>query len=272
LQALIHYQLRALWEAAQERVATLIRELSAQREDYERRQFIVNLNRDRFDVQRSAQQQLADAERSSAEVRAKLAALMLRRDAAQSWWHYFTRQQLERRRAALESEQQLVQIDLDAAREAMAEFQNSQMPEFPGLSVESRRAINLAAIAFAALIHSRLSVGGLADQATDAMACGEPADLGKLDGAAILAMMGEIARGRQLVHTSAGAIADVKEITERLRGMARYRSAEETTPMAESLDPPSAAAAQGGAAIAARAVAPVNVLRSDLFGISELLL
>lgn len=75
-------------------------------------------------------------------------------------------------------------------------------------------------------------------------------------------MMGEIARGRSLVQASAGAASEVKVLSEQLREAARYRGAEDTVPVAESLD------AVAGPAGAAR----MNVLREDLWGITSLLL
>jgi predicted nucleic acid-binding Zn-ribbon protein len=270
LQALIHYQLRALWAAAQERISILVRELTAQREDFERRQFAANANRRSFDALQAAQRQLAEAERNSADVRAKLADLQQQLQANQTWWRYFGRRRLERRRPVLQAEQRLADADLAAAREAIAPFERSTAPEFPGLSLESRRAINLAAIAFATLIHSRLAGNGMVDRAADAVSRGEPRDLGNANGAAMLGMMGEIVRGRQVIQTSAAAIAEVKAITDQLRAVARYRGAEDTVPVVESLDLARIAAVQAGAPTAA--TAHVNVLRGDLFGISGLLL
>ncbi|MEY2853886.1 MAG: hypothetical protein RL030_1018, partial [Pseudomonadota bacterium] len=100
---------------------------------------------------------------------------------------------------------------------------------------------------------------------------GEPRDLGSTNGAAMLGMMGEIVRGRQQVQTSAASIAEVKAIADQLRAVARYRGAEDTAPVLESLDLVRIAAVQAGAKEAA-AAAQVNVLRGDLFGISGLLL
>ncbi len=271
LQALIHYQLRALWSAAEERVSILVRELSAQREDFERRQFAANLNRRSFDALQVAQRELADAERNSADVRTKLAVLLQQLQAHQAWWRFFARRRLERRQQMLQSEQRLAEADLEAAREAMAALERSGVPEFPGLSLESKRAINLAAIAFATLIHSRIAAGGLVDRAADAVARGEPRDLGNANGAAMLGMMGEIVRGRQTVQTSAASIAEVKAIADQLRAVAKYRGAEDTVPVVESLDLARIAAVQAGAKETA-AAAQVNVLRGDLFGISGLLL
>lgn len=272
LQALIHYQLRALWGAAQERISILVRELSAQREDFERRQFAATQNRRGFDAQQAAQRQLADAERNSADVRAKLALLQQQLQANQAWWKLLSRRRLERRRPVLLAEQRLADVDLEAAREGAAALERGGAPEFPGLSLESRRAINLAAIAFATLIHSRLATGGLVDRAADAVSRGEPRDLGNANGAAMLGMMGEIVRGRQMVQTSAAAIAEVKAITDQLRAVAKYRAPQDTVPVVESLDMARVAAVQAGAGAGAAAAAHVNVLRGDLFGISGLML
>lgn len=270
LQALIHYQLRGLWEAAQQRISILICELSTQREEFEQRQFAANLNRERFETQQAMQQQLATAELDSANVREKLAVLQQQLQQNQQWWKYFTRRQLGHRQPVLLSEQRLADADLETAREAMAAFERSGLPVFPGLSLESRRAINLAAIAFAMLIHSRLAAAGLVDLAADAASRGEPRELGNTNGAAVLAMMGEIVRARQQVQASAAAIAEVRAMTEQLRAVAKYRSAEDAVPVAGSLDALQITMVQAGAL--SPATARLNVLRGDLFGINGLML
>ncbi|MDR2214908.1 MAG: hypothetical protein LBE59_03590 [Nevskiaceae bacterium] len=276
LQALIHYQLRALWEAAHERVSILVRELSAQCEDRERREFTARLGQRRSGAMQTAQQQWEQAERNSAEVAEKLAELEQQLEANRLWWRYFARRQLQHRQPVLLSEKRLADADLDAAREAMAAFERSDEPEFPGLSLESRRAINMAAIAFAMLIHSRLAGGGLLELAAEAMSRSEPCDLGNVQGVAILTMMSDITRARQTVQSCAAAIAEVRKITDQLRVVARYRNREDSVPEADSLDRMSRAApstaADAPALAAVPTAAPINALRGDLFGISDLLL
>lgn len=265
LQALIHYQLRALWNEAQQRVGILIRELVAQREDLERRQFAADQNRRSFEALQNAQRALAEAEGNCADVRSKLAALQSQFAANQAWWRFFTRKRLERRRHALQAELILADGDLTTARETMAGFEREGVPEFPGLSLEARRAINIAAIAYATLLRSRLSQSGLIDRAADAMSRGEPKDLGVTNGAALLASMGEIAKARAIVHSSGSAASEVKAMSDPLRAAAKYRAAEDTVPVVESMD------ANLRAAGTAK-TEPVNVLRDDLWGISGLLI
>ena len=262
LQALIHYQLRALWTAAQNRIGILVRELVAQREDLERRQFAADINRRTFEALQNAQRALALAESNSAEVRAKFAELQRQLAAQQAWWRFFSRRRLERRRHALQAELIAADGDLQAARETMAEFERNGVPEFPGLSLEARRAINIAAIAYAGLINTRLAPTGLVDRASDAMSRGAPRDLGSTDGAALLQTMGQIARGRALVQASGGAASELKALSDQLREVAKYRNAEDTVPVAESLD--GVAGPEGATR--------VNVLREDLWGVTSLLL
>ena len=272
LQALIHYQLRALWGAAQNRISVLVRELSAQREDLERKAFHADLNRRSFEALQNAQRALADAERNCADVRAKLGTLQQGFESNQAWWKYFTRRKLARRRHALQAELILADADLTTARETMAEFERNGTPEFPGLSLEARRAINVAAIAYAALLHSRLSATGLVDRAADAMSRGEPRDIGVTNGAALLSTMGEIAKAMAQVQSSAGAAGELKAISEQLREVARYRNATDTAPVPESLDAVGRLDAGKRSGAIVESGAPVNVLREDFWGVSGLLI
>ena len=266
MQALVHYQLRALWLAAQSRIETIVRDLQAQREELERRQFAAEHNRRTFEIHQSARRRLAEAERDFVDVKGKLGVQQQQLGAAGAWWHYFRRKALQRKVGALMAEQVAVEMELAEARSAVEEIDRAGAPDFPGISLEARRAINIAAIAYAHLILTRLSSTRLVDAATDAMSRAQPRENPALEGASPLAVMNDIARARTVVQSSAGAAVEVKQLSDQLREVARYSQAEDTVPTAESLDPPLLAAGpkQGEGCR--------NVLREDLWGLSSVLL
>jgi hypothetical protein len=269
LQALVHYQLRTLWTVSQSRVDSLVRELSAQREDFERKQHAAEQNRLRFEVTQNAQRQLANAERNCADVRTKLSAVQQELAANSAWWKYFRRQALQRRRHAMQAELVATEADLLAARERVEAIEREGTPAFPGVSLEARRAINLAAIAYAHVIMTRLAPTGLIEPATVAMSRSEPqysAEGAQPQGAAPLAMMSEIARARSMIQGSGAAAIGVKQISDQLREVARYTGAEDTMPTAESLDTVLRPLGAGGER------GRINVLRDDLWGLGSLLI
>jgi hypothetical protein len=107
-------------------------------------------------------------------------------------------------------------------------------PEFPGLSVEARRAINLAAIAYAEVLCLRLADTPLVALAREAVSRRESsADYGGR--ADCERLITQIARGRAVLSAKGSIAQDVKRRSERLKSIARYRNGADTAPAAESV-------------------------------------
>ncbi len=267
LQALVHYQLRGLWGLAHSRIGTLVRELAAQREELERRTHAAEQNRLVFEEQQKRQRALAEAERNNADVRIKLAAVQQQFASSRAWWKYFQRRALQRRRHAMQAEQVAAEADLHCAREAVEELERSGSVEFPGLSLEARRAINRVAIAYAQLIARRLAPTQLIEPVSNAMRRSEPDYSGAAEGAALLAQMTQIASACGIVQACGGSAVEVKQISDRLREVARYEGDGATVPAADSLD-----AVLWAPADAPAGLSRANVLRDDLWDLEQLLL
>jgi hypothetical protein len=126
------------------------------------------------------------------------------------------------------------ELELEAARAAAEELAGQAQPEFPGLSVEARRAINLAAVACAEVLCARLVKTPLVTLAREATArrevsdeYGTPAECERL--------MQEITRGLARIQVRANLAQEVKVRSDRLKQIARYRSAADTSPTSESV-------------------------------------
>ena len=109
-----------------------MREVAQQREDRERRQFLADVNRQMFERQQAARAQLADAERMHADVRGKLASINRALDAARSWWQYFTRRELQRRRLVMQAELATADELLQNARVELQQVEEQGGAKFPG--------------------------------------------------------------------------------------------------------------------------------------------
>jgi hypothetical protein len=268
---LVFYQLRDLWAAGRELIAQLVGDLAAQQDERERRQFVADFNRQQFERRQRTESVLHQAQTVTADVRAKLGELTAARARAQRWWHYFRRRELDRRLHAMNAELQGADASLDEARTAFDAVAAEAPPEFPGLSVEARRAINLAAIAYAELLCLRLARSTLVQLAREAVRRREPRD-DYGDQQACLALMSDVTRAKALLQNRANVAQDVKLRTERIRALVKYRSSVETVPTEDSL-------AQGQevqleAAVGGN-VAPENlppVLRDDTWDLHRLLL
>ena len=268
---LVFYQLRDLWVAGRELISQMVADLAAQQDERERRQFVADFNRQQFERRQRTEGAFREAETVAADVRSKLADLTSARLRAARWWHYFRRRDLDRRIQAMNAEQQGANFTLEETRAAFEAVVAEQPPEFPGLSVEARRAINLAAIAYAELLCLRLARSTLVQLAREAVRRREPRD-DYGDQQACLALMGDVGRAKLVLQNRANVANEVRQRTERIRTHAKYRSTIDTVPTEDSLTQAQDAqldAAVGGAATAEN-LPPV--LRDDTWDLQRLLL
>jgi hypothetical protein len=270
-QALVFYQLRDLWKSGSELVRGLIAELAGQHEDRERRLFLSDFNRRQFEQRQEVEHGLNIAQIAAADVRAKLTELQKAHKAASRWWHYFKRRDLERRIQAMTAEAQGTRDGLVQARAAYDAVINLQPPEFPGLSIDARRAINVTAIAYAEVLAQRLVRTPLLQMAAEAW---RRRDSGTAypDVATCTALMTQIARAKLALAGRGTASVEVKQRSEQLRLKAKYRSSAEVVPTEESV----AVAAEPALAAAFTGQAPQpalpQVLREDHWDLRRLLL
>jgi len=143
-------------------------------------------------------------------------------------------------------------------------------PEFPGLSLDARRAINVAAIAYAEVLCLRLVKTRLVSLAREATARREVADdYGSR--AECESLMAEIARARALIQARTNIAQEVKTRSERLKQIARYRGANDSSPTPESI-----AFGEGdvlaGETLGASAARMPNVLAEDTWDLFRVLL
>ncbi len=255
--AMVFYQLRELWNLGHSLLTQFVAELAAQQEERERRAFVAEYNRRQFARRQAIETSLREAESGAAAARAAVTQLEQELGALRAFWHYFKRRALRHRLQAANLHSLLCVQELETARGAREQFDAESPPEFGGLSIDARRAINIAAIGFAQVLSDRLSRTRLMDLAREAAGRREPPRDEYGDRARCEATMAEIARGRALLQQRGTLSQAIKQRSERLRELAKYRSAAETAPTAESLG----AAADGS-----------KVLADDLWEIYRVLL
>lgn len=265
MHTLLHYQLRDLWAAGHARIAAMVRELAEQREDRERRQFLAEQNRQLFERQQSARSECAQAEQSAAEIRARLATIQAALKAAQAWWKYFKRRELTHRVAELQRETQAAEASLQQAREQLQSIEEQGGAKYPGLSLQSRRVLNLNAIAIGHLLALRMMPPELLARVVDAMGRSEPRIEGINDASSSIALMQEIARGRTAIKESAVAIGgEVRRLVDTLAAGVKYRLETDTIPVADSVQ----VTLQG--ALARTETMSWDLLEQDLWSLSDL--
>ena len=116
-----------------------------------------------------------------------------------------------------------------------SEIESEPPPLFAGLSVDGRRAVNLAVIAYAELLHERLAAMGLSDFARQStLRRVYETSYGGQD--ECIALMQRASRGITDLERMKDDLAAIKGRTDRLRRSASYRGVEEVIPAQDSLD------------------------------------
>ncbi|MEX0735005.1 MAG: hypothetical protein WD944_05520 [Steroidobacteraceae bacterium] len=260
LDALVHFGLKALWRACREQLDKFSGELKRERQDAQRKQQLAEFQQDRSERLKVADERLRQAQEVADAEREQLRQREERITQLRQFWHYFRRRTLaaeilDQRQRCVVSERQLADM-----QESHRTIEKEPWPEFPGLTIEGRRLVNLAVIAYAQHLFARLAVSGLAMDARLANNRSvESAKHGSLD--ACLGRIREIAQALAMVNAQDGLAAEIKRRGEKMAATATWRNANETVPQPASLPP----AATGG-------VPDANVLVDDYWDVYKVLL
>jgi hypothetical protein len=268
--ALVFYQLRCLWQSGRELLTQFVADLVRQQEERERRAHLAQHNRRQFAHRQVAENELRIAQARHLEAGAQAAALESERAALARWWHYFKRRALERRIDAAQAALAGAAAALGQAQLNVEAIARESTPQFPGLSLPARRAINLTAIAYAEVLCLRLTelqapLVTLAREATGRRETGD--DYGTPQQCVLL--MGQISRALGLLGARAGLSEEIRARSERLKRVARYRSDNDSSPVVDSLAFSEADTPAPGARAAA---ALPNVLAEDTWDLFRVLL
>ena len=232
--ALVFYQLRRLWQSGRELIEQFVADLVRQQDERERRQHLAEYNRRQFSRRQSVEKQLRGAESGAAEAANRVAELETERARLTRFWHYFKRRALEHRITDAVATAVAANATLTEARAAAEELDKEAIPEFPGLSLETRRAINLAAIAYAEILCLRLVKTRLVTLAREATQRREVTDdYGSPAECEVL--MREIEGAMGLIQGRGKIAQEMAGRTERLKQVARYRGPTDTSPTSDSL-------------------------------------
>jgi len=268
--ALVFFQLRALWKLCHQRLSEFEADLVRQQEARETARHKADAQARRASQLEQVQLRLNDAATDADSERARLAGLQQQLAGATAIWHYFKRRRLSR-----EVETQRVKVASSDARvgELHSEFssvQNERLPEFPGLSLEARRTINLAIIGYAEVLCERLQAIGLASRAKEVVARRvnemEFGSRSECD-----ALMERIQNGMGIAASEREIAVQVKSKIERYRAQVTYRNESDTVPAADSF------AAHAADDVLRRAEQPPtsgswNVLADDYWDVYTLML
>jgi len=260
LDALVHFGLKALWRACREQLEKFAAELKRESQDAQRKKQLAEFQHDRAERLKVADDRLRQSQEVADAERERLRQLEARMARLTRFWHYFRRRELADDILAQRERCVAAERHLGDMQESHRTIEKEPWPEFPGLTIEGRRLVNLAVIAYAQHLFARLAVSGLAMDARLANNRSvESARHGSLD--ACLARLREIAQALALVNAQDGLAGEIRKRGEKMAPAATWRNANETVPQPASLPP----AATGG-------VPDANVLVDDYWDVYKVLL
>ncbi|HEU4531023.1 MAG TPA: hypothetical protein VFR59_07550 [Steroidobacteraceae bacterium] len=266
--ALVFFQLRGLWRACNVQLEQFAAELERQQEERERRKQMFEFNQELKNRLAIVDGRLAIAEdrvREQTDLKAALEDKLLR---LRGFWNYFRRRNVRRELERQNVHLQATQNDCAAIREEHAALEMEQAPAWPGLSVDGRRAINLATIAYALVLGSRLSTFGLAARTKEAMQRRvHEAQYGAR--AECETLMVAIAQALAAVRSRKDLAAEIKVCVDQLREAAQYRSANDAVPLGETLGAVLPSSPDGRAVLTLSAP---QILADDYWNIYKVLL
>src|SRR5262245_31304607 len=149
MHALVYFQLRALWRTASAKLARFASQLRRQQEERERQRQLIEFDQER-------RRQLAEFDRSILDARAAADTLEAKRKLKEAslarmggFWNYFRRRQLaEQIEAERLAWDEAVTRTTDLGDDR-ATLEETQPPSFGGISIDGRRTVNTAVIAYA---------------------------------------------------------------------------------------------------------------------------
>jgi hypothetical protein len=160
----------------------------------------------------------------------------------QRFWHYFRRRALRQELHAAGIQVLLSERALGEARSARDTLA-AELPNFSGLSIDSRRAINLATVAYAQVLRERLTGTGLFEHTHRASGRREPSGDEYGTRKDCERLMSDIQRARVLLEQRGDVLTEIRTRADSLRRLARYRGEGDSVPEPASLSEDSSGAA-----------------------------
>jgi len=233
-EALVHFALRNLWRECRTQLEQFADELRRQRQEHERKRQLAEFKQDRKERLEVAERRLAEAGSVLAAERARLEDGRQRLARLSGFWNYSRRRKQEAELVAQRARVEDAERQSTDLHEAHRTIEKEPWPEFPGLSVEGRRAVNLAVIALAQLLCLRLARSGVACDARQANHR-RVQDVRYGSREECLARLDDVAAAMTAVGSRAGLAADIRAGAERLRTAVSWRTSGDVVPSPASL-------------------------------------
>ncbi|HET9694562.1 MAG TPA: hypothetical protein VFP48_09255 [Steroidobacteraceae bacterium] len=243
-KSLAYFQLKALWRTGARRLEQFGLELARQQKDRERKSQMAAHDRDKRERMAGVERELVEARVLAEQLQAEQKLARQRFEQLAGFWNYFRRRRLVEAIAARQQRIETALTQVTDLNDQLHAISAEPPPMFEGISIEGRRAINLAVIAYAEMLYDRLAPGNLAELARQStLKRVFDADYGTQSDCQ--ALMQRAARAAAEVEHLSEDLADIKARADRLRRTAAYRHDNDVLPVADSLGPGTSSGTRG---------------------------
>ena len=236
-KSLAYFQLRAVWRTAARRLEQFSHELARQQKDRERRQQLTEFERLQLGRLADVDRELAEARVLADQLQAEQRLAQRRLAELRGFWNHFGRRRLADEIATRGARIDATLTAITDLGDRRTEIEANPPPIFEGLSLEGRRAVNIAVIAYAEALYDRLAPGGLADLARQCTLrrVFESSFGGREE---CIHIMQQAARAMADLEGMQDDLSDIKARSDRLRRAAIYRVPEDVVPVQDSIQSP----------------------------------
>jgi hypothetical protein len=270
MHALVYFQLRALWRTAAARLARFSQQLQQQQTDREQRRLLIEYDQGRRRQLADFDRRIHDSRSKADMLEAQIKLMEAKLNGMRGFWNYFRRRRLGEEMETARTEWDTAVTQVTDLSDDRTDLETKAPPAFSGVSIDGRRVINAAVIAYAQQLVVSLSAGGLA------MLAKETTSKRLFD-----VKYGTREECTKLMTLLRDAIAQLKDDNENLSGLkertdalrtgATYRSDADTVPLTDSIGTlPAPSAPVSGLETANRA--GINVLVDDYWDLYQALL
>lgn len=270
--AIVYYRLRAVWDLCGQQLQNLAEDLSARHQKMERDRQVQLFQAEKRTRVEDAFGRVRAAETDRQTVEEGFKGLEEEMAKYTKLWHYFKRKAL---RGALDEARTRLERLEERKREAEAGLEVAkaeEAPEYPGLTLNAKREINIALIALAQYLVLHFNTHTIAEMARNAhIKPVSDVHFGLAD--ECLQMTGRIREVISMLRGDADRAEKLRLRAEYLRAHVRYADDSAAVPEADSVQEiqPAMGGSKSAIDVGAKAL-PINVIDKGFWGLGEIMI
>ena len=248
--ALVYFQLRALWKLGAKRLVGFSQQLRRQQEERERQQQLADkilqdkdvasqqlaaFEQERRNDLNALEQRLLDAQSFADSLESRVKMTQAKHDALRGFWNYFRRRRLAAEIVPLQAEFDTAATAVVDLSDERAAIEAKPKPEFPGLSLDGKRLVNTAVIAYAQQLVGASSAASLAVLSKEAMVK-RVTDVQYGTREECVRLMAQLKAALNFMAGDEFDLQAVKIGADQLRAHASYRTDKDTVPLMDSIE------------------------------------